>query len=86
MTKFPKAINFGKAVEALKKGKKVSNLYWDKPIVWIELITNKKNVETIYVFDAHRRRGKFIADTESILSDHWFIVTKKRLKALSKNE
>ncbi len=73
-----KTINFSKALDALKVGKRVRRLSWDKNGNWIELQSpNKTNPMTrpfLFIATITRDRAPWIPTQDDLLASDWTVL------------
>lgn len=77
-----KEMNFGQAIEALKKGKKVARKGWNGKGMWLRLIIPEKsdidmgleNLPYIEMKTADNKLVPWLASQTDMLSEDWTIV------------
>ena len=71
-------MNFGLAIEAMKKGKKVTRLHWNAPNQFLKLQTpdanSKMNLPYIYISTVSGQLVPWLASQTDMLEDDWMIV------------
>ena len=71
-------MNFGKAIEALKDGKKVARHGWNGKNMYLELQVpdehSKMSLPYIYMYTADQKLVPWLASQTDMLSEDWIIV------------